>query len=281
MEIVLRPVSDQFFQEVVVPLFTRAMGDAPRAVEELAGVVGDDATRFLCERLLSSALSGGLGALEPEPWAELVDRLVFLQWGVGPMGWEVVGQRAGFAGDWDEALHLALMIEDAHYPYWSAREARLRRDSFRLRPLADVGLASLIGGQWEPFPEFPPDQVFSTQGRGEYTPRDRYAFADWTWRPARIVANWHLHLGRKLERLVARVQERLKLPSLPELEEVLAYWQGKASHPPPLTVAFSGLGQRSSNWVLEMGVLTSHVREAAKERAALSVLVHKGFAPRE
>lgn len=281
MEVVLRPVNDRFFQELVLPFLTRAMGDAPGAVEALAGHLGDEHGRFLCERLLSTALSGGLGAVDPEPWAELVDRLAFLQWGEGHAGWQVVGQTAGYAGNWDEALHLALMVEDAKYPYWSAREARAVRDSWRLRPVADLGLASLIAGHWEPFPDFPPDQVFSTQGRGEYSPRAGFAFADWAWRPTRTVAHWQVNLGRKLERLLTREQERLKLETLPERDEVLAYWSGKVPTPPALTVAFSGLGQRSASWVQELGVLASHVREAAKERMALSVLVTKGLNARD
>ena len=280
MEIVLRPISDRFFQEAVLPFLTRAMGDASGALEGLVGLLGDEQTRFHCERLLSTELQGGLGSVEPEAWAELVDRLVFLQWGEGPSGWEVVGLKAGYAGDWDEALHLALMVEDPSYPYWNAREARAVRDTWRLRPVADRGLASLIAGHWEPFPHFPPDRVFSTQGRGEYTPNAEFAFADWAWRPARTVAHWQVNLGRKLERLLTRELERLRQPSLPEREEVLAYWNGKAPTPPPLTVAFSGLGQRSTTWVVELGVLASHVREAAKDRTALSVLVTKGLSSR-
>lgn len=280
MEVVLRPVNDRFFEGLVLPFLTRAMGDAPGAVEALAGHLADEQGRFLCERLLSTALSGGLNAVDPEPWAELVDRLIFLQWGEGRAGWQVVGQKAGYAGDWDEALHLALMVEDPKYPYWDAKESRAVRDMWRLRPVAEMGLASLIAGHWEPFPEFPPDRVFSTQGRGEYSPRTKFAFADWAWRPARAVAHWQVNLGRKLEKLLAREQARLNLASLPEWDEVLAYWNGKVPAPPALTVAFSGLGQRSTSWVVELGVLASHVRETAKDRTALSVLVTKGFSSR-
>jgi hypothetical protein len=280
MEVVIRPVDDRFFQELLLPFLTRAMGDAPGAVEALAGRLHDEQARFLCERLLSTALSGGLNAVDPEPWAELVDRLAFLHWGAGVGGWQVVGVKAGYAGSWDEALHLALMVEDPKYPYWNAREARAVRDSWRLRPVADLGLASLIAGHWEPFPDFPPDRVFATQGRGEYSVRMGFAFADWAWRPARTVASWQVNLGRKLEVLLSREQERLKLSALPEFDEVLAYWAGKVPNPPALTVAFSGLGQRSTSWVVELGVLASHVREAAKDRMALAVLVTKGFSSR-
>lgn len=276
MEIVLRPVSDRFFQDAVLPFLTQAMGDASAALEALSQVLGDDESRFLCDRLLSSATSGGLGAVEPEPWAQLVDRLVFLQWREGAAGWEIEGQRAGYAGDWDEALHLALMLESPTYPYWSARESRTARDDFRLKPQGEQGLASLMAGAWDPFPEFPPDQVFSTQGRGGYVPKERFAFADWAWRPSRVVVHWHLNLARKLERLLTREQERLKLPSLPERDEVLAYWGGKASQPPPLAVIFSGLGPRATSWIQELGVIAGHVREAVQEHAALVSLVTKG-----
>jgi hypothetical protein len=278
MELVLRPVNDRFFHEQVLPFLVLAMGDSARALESLQGQLADEHARLLCERLLSSHVGGGLGGVEPEPWAELVDRLTFLQWGPGASGWEVVGQRAGYAGDWDEALHLALMVEDPSYPYWDARAARGRRDAFRHHPVADLGLASLIGGQWEPFPAFPPDRVFSTQGRGEYVPREQYAFADWAWRPARTVAHWNVNLERKLRRLLAREKERLAPVDLPEADEVLAYWLGKVPQPPVLTVAFTGLGQRSASWIQELGVLTSHVREAALARDGLVTLVPTGRA---
>ncbi len=276
MEIVLRTQSDRFFEDALLPFLTRAMADAPGALEALTHVLGDEQTRLLCEGLVSSALPGGLGALEPESWAELVDRLVFLRWREGADGWEIEGQRAGYAGDWDEALHLALMVEQADYPYAQAREARAARDAFRLKPRADLGLASLVAGVWEPFPDFPPDQIFSTQGRGTYVPKERFAFADWAWRPARTVVSWNLNLSRKLERLLAREQQRLAVPSLPERDELLAYWLGKAPQAPPLTVVFSALGPRAPGWIQELGVLTGHLREAARERAALVSLVTKG-----
>jgi hypothetical protein len=276
MEIVLRPISDRFFHEAVLPFLTQVMGDAPGALEGLLGLLGDDQTRLVCDRLLSSSPAGGLGGLEPEPWADLMDRLIFMQWREGQAGWEVQSQRAGYAGDWDEALHLALMMELPDYPYANAREARALRDELRLKPRGELGLASLVAGAWEPFPEFPPDQIFSTQGRGGYLPREGLAFADWAWRPGRSVVNWHLNLQRKLERLIDREQERLKLSSLPERDELLAYWMGKAHQPPPLAVAFSGLGPRAPSWLQELGVIASHVREASQEHSALVSLVTKG-----
>lgn len=275
MDVVLRPISDRFFHEHLLPFFQRAMGDAPGALESLQEQLGDGQARMLCERMLSTALPGGVGSVDADPWADLVDRLVFLHWTEGPAGWEVGEAEAGYADGWDEALHLALMVEEADYPYWDARGARDVRDRFRFRPREDVGLASLLAGLWEPFPEFPPDQVFTTQGRGEYSPGTRYAFADWAWRPAKKVAHWQVNLPRKLERLLAREQARMKLPSLPEKEEVLAYWLGKQPQPPPLTVAFSGLGPRAANWIRELGALTAHLRGAALAKQGLAALVTK------
>lgn len=275
MEIVLRPINDRFFQECVLPFFTRCMGDAPRALEGLMDGLGDEPTRFLCERLLSTASPGGPGGLEQEPWVELVDRLVFQQWLEGASGWELGGPRAGYAGDWDEALHLSLMVDLPDYPYGQPREARAVRDAFRQKPRVDLGLASFMGGTWEPFPQFPPDQIFATQGRAGYMPRQGLAFADWAWRPAHVVADWHAGLVRKLDRLIAREVARLKLPSLPERDELLAWWTGRAAQPPPLAVVFSGLGPRAPEWILELGVLCGELRSAAQEHAALVSLVTK------
>ena len=259
-----------------MPFLTRAMSDAPGALEWLQGQLGDEPTRFLCERLMSTAAPGGRGGLEPEPWTDLLERILFVAWQAGPGGWQLQSPRAGYAGDWDEALHLALMMEQPDYPYANAREARAVRDGFRLKPRGTLGVASLIAGAWDPMPQFPPDQIFSTQGRGGYLPREGLAFADWAWRPSRAVVHWHLNLQPKLERLINREQERLKMPSLPEREELLAYWMGKAPHPPPLAVAFSGLGPRAPAWLQELGVITSHVREAATEQSGLVSLVTKG-----
>jgi hypothetical protein len=45
-------------------------------------------------------------------------------------------------------------------------------------------------------------------------------------------------------------------------------------------VTFSGLGQRAASWVLELGVLTAHLRQAARDQAGLVALVTRpGSAP--
>jgi hypothetical protein len=272
MELVLRRVNDLFFQEQVLPFLSLAMSDSARALQSLQETLADEHSRLLCEQLLSSHLGGGLGGVEQEPWAELVDRLLLSNWSPGPAGWGVDGQRVGYAGSWDEALHLALMVEDPGYPYADARASHGRRAGFRQHPVGGLGLASLIGAQWEPFPAFPPDRVFSTAGRGGYVPREQYAFADWAWRPARTLAHWQVNLERKLRRLLEREQQRLAPLEMPELDAVLGYWMGRVARPPELSVAFSGLGPRSSSWVQELGVLVSHVREAAQQKAGLVAL---------
>ena len=88
---------------------------------------GDEHTRFLCERLLATASPG-----DRARWSRSPGR----SWWIGSSsssgarapGWELVGHRAGYAGDWDEALHLALMVEQPDYPYGEPREARAVRE---------------------------------------------------------------------------------------------------------------------------------------------------------
>jgi hypothetical protein len=269
MDLVLRRVNDRFFQQQVLPFLSLAMSDSAQALRALQEALADEQSRLLCEQLLSAHLGGGLSGVEQEPWAELVDRLLLLNWSPGPAGWGVDGPRAGYAGNWDEALHLALMVEDPGYPYADVRASHGRREGFRLHPVGELGLASLIGGQWESFPTFPPDRVFSTTGRGGYVSREQYAFADWAWRPSRTVAHWQVNLERKLRRLLEREKQRLAPLEMPELDAVLGYWLGRVARPPELSVAFSGLGQRSSSWMPELGVLLSHVREAVRHEAGL------------
>lgn len=280
MDVVLRPINDRFFHELVLPFFERAMGDASGALEALANHLGDPQSFTLCQRLAMSALPGGVGSVDSDGWMDLVDRLVFQPWREAPGGWEVGGAHGGYADEWDEALNLALMLEDPAYPYWDSKAARAVRDSFRLRPPGEQGLASLLAGQWDPFPDFPPDRVFVTQGRGEYAVRERFAFADWAWRPARTVLHWQVNLPRKLERLLTQEQERMKLPVLPERDEVLGYWSGRVAQPPPLSVLFSGLGPTAATWIRELGALTLHLRSAAQTKQGLAALVTRGTSVR-
>jgi hypothetical protein len=267
MDLVLRPVNDRFFHEQVLSFLSLAMSDSAGAVQTLLGQLDDDESRLLGGKLLASHIGGGLGGVEQVPWVALVDRLTQLQWEPGPSGWRVLGERAGYVGDWDEALHLALMLEDPSYPYTEARASHGRREGFRRYPVADLGLASLIGGQWEPFPAFPPDRVFSTRGRGEYASRQQYAFADWAWRPASTVVQWSAQLESKLLRLLERERERLKPAEPPELEAVRSFFLGHSSECPELPEIL--VGSRGGSWAQRIGALAALVREAAREEAGL------------
>jgi len=267
MQLVLRPVNDRFFHEQVLPFLSLSMSDSAKALQSLLGQIADEESCLLGERLLSSHIGGGLGGVEQAPWSLLVDRLTGLHWGPGASGWCVVGERAGYVGDWDEALHLALMLEDPTYPYAQARAAHGRREGFRQHPVADLGLASLIGGQWEPFPSFPPDRVFSPMGRGGYVSRQQYAFADWAWRPATTVARWHAQLESKLLRLLERERERLLPAQPPELDAVRAYFLGKTAECPSLPEAL--VGPRGFSWVHRIGWLAALLRDAVREEAGL------------
>ena len=273
MELVLRPVNDRFFHEQVLSFLSLSMSDSARALESLLGQLADPQSRALGEHLLGSHMGGGLGGVAPAPWTALVDRLTFLEWSPGDAGWQVLGQRRGYTRDWDESLHLALMLEDASYPYWDARASHGRREGLRALPAADLGLASLLCGQWEPFPAFPPDRVFSILGRGGYVPREHFAFADWSWRPARTVVQWAGELEGKLRRLLEREQARTRHGDAAERDELLAYWQGALTQPPAAAWAFSELGERSASWITGLGELVSHVREAAEEEAGLVMRV--------
>ncbi|HEY1127362.1 MAG TPA: hypothetical protein VGF83_06335, partial [Actinomycetota bacterium] len=73
--------------------------------------------------------------------------------------------------------------------------------------------------------------------------------------------------------LLSREQRRLGRVEIPESEELLAYWLGKVPNPPPLSVAFSGLGTEAANWVREIGELARLLREAAAAERGLTSLV--------
>ncbi|MET0405210.1 MAG: hypothetical protein ABW123_22540 [Cystobacter sp.] len=273
MDLVLRPVNDRFFHEQVLSFLSLAMSDSARALQALLGELDDDESRLLGSQLLASHIGGGLGGVAQAPWAALVDRLTRLDWVAGEAGWRVRGERAGYVGDWDEALHLALMLEDPSYPYAEARLSHGRREGFRRHPVADLGLASLIGGQWEPFPAFPPDRVFSTLGRGEYASRQQYAFADWSWRPASTVLQWSAQLESKLLRLLERERERLHPLRPSELESVRDFFLGHAPECPALPEPL--VGARGGQWARRIGALAALVREAAREEAGLVAHVQR------
>ncbi|HEY8207903.1 MAG TPA: hypothetical protein VIG99_10515 [Myxococcaceae bacterium] len=273
MDVVIRPVHDGFLRKVVFPAFEAGVLDASSGVELLLKQVKDEATRVSLEILADSGLEGSFFGLDAERWVDAVYRLLFLEWKQKKESWHVAREYLGYAGDWHETLHLALMLEHPRYPYWDEREAAAVREACVDAPYADLGLAALVCGLWDPFPSFPPDQVISTIGRGAYRPTEEVAVADWCYRSADAVGHWNQQLATKLTRLLKREETRLRPLEMPESKDVLDYWLGHAPEPPVLTVAFSGLGRRAAEWVRDIGSLVRQVHRAAEARQGLTSIV--------
>lgn len=273
MDIVLRPVNDQFLERLLFPVFEMGMIDARNALERLQVMVHDDRTRLLLEMILERREDSALFPLQTDKWLEVCYRLLFFEWLPAAQGYRLSGEYPGYAAAWDETLHLALMLEHPRYPYWDEPHARLLREACIAAPEADLGLAALVAGLWDPCPRFAPDQVLATTGRGAYQPSESFALADWSYRPASTVGLWARQLPTKLGRLLKREEQRLKPLELPEGKDVLDYWTGRTSEPPLLTIAFSGLGPRASMWVRDLGQLVEQVRAAARREQGLSSIV--------
>lgn len=277
MDVVLRHANDRFLQEVAFPCFTLGMTDARAAIGTLLESVGDHRTKVLAELLIEQCPDGGLDVLEESSaWREVVYRLLFSDWLDGGVGWQVAAEPIGYAGALDQALNLALMLEHPDYPYGAPAEAAAYRAAFLTTPVPDFTFASLIAGLWHPPAAFYPEWVLATAGRAE-TAGDHLlmACADWAHRDRESVGALHAQLPNLLERLIAREQERL-LFEVPEAPELIAYWNGKVTSPPMLSVAFSGLGQEASSWIRELGQLTAVVRNAVRARRGLTSLVTRG-----
>lgn len=273
MDVVIRPVNDAFLRKVAFPAFEAGVLDASAGVELLLKHVKDTDTRVALEILVDSGLEGSFFGLDSERWMDSVYRLLFLEWVKKRDGWYVASEYVGYAGDWHETLHLALMMEHPRYPYWDEREAAAVREACIDAPYADLGLAALVCGLWDPFPSFPPDQVLSTVGRGAYHPAEEVAVADWCHRDAETVAYWDQQLANKLSRLLKREEKRLSPLELPEANDILAYWLGEVPEPPVLTVAFSGLGRRAAEWVRDIGALVRQIRMATGSEQGLTAIV--------
>src|SRR5690349_2646184 len=129
MDIVIRPVKDRFLDEIAFPIFEMGMVNAKVALERLGQVVADDRTRLLIEVLLDRGVDGAFWSLDAEPWLETVYRLLFRGWEEAEDGWRSTDEIPGYAGSWDETLHLALMLEHPRYPYWDEEEARVVREA--------------------------------------------------------------------------------------------------------------------------------------------------------
>jgi hypothetical protein len=273
MEVVIRPVNDRFLQEVAFPAFESGVIDAVAGLEVFLEHLSDEHTRALIEMLLERGVEGSFFSLEEDKWIEAVYRILFWEWIKENDGWTVSAEYVGFAGDWDLSLHLALMLEQPYYPYHDEKQSRDFRQEFLQTPEAEMGLASLIAGSWDPCPSFPPDQVLATQGRGIYHPQDKIAIADWSWRPLHTVNAWGAQLPNKLSRLLSRETKRLHPIEAPETHEILDFWLGRAANPPLLAVSFSGLGQSSSTWIREIGALARMIRSAAAMEQGITSIV--------
>ncbi len=273
MEVVLRPVNDRFLHEVAFPAFEQGVVDAAAGLELLKQHLADERTSMLVELLLASGVRGSFFSLEEEKWVEIVYRLLFWEWVERGRGWVVGRELAGFAGDFEQLLHLSLMLEQANYPYFDPPQAKSYREAVLKLPEGEGGLTQLLCGLWDPPPSFPPDQVLSTAGRGIYRPAEGFVLADWSYRPLEVVNAWGAQLPNKLSRLLGRESRRLHPVEVPESHEILEYWLGHTDWPPTLSVAFSGLGPTAHEWIRDIGALARLVRQAAAEEQGLTVIL--------
>jgi hypothetical protein len=271
MEVVLRPIDDGFLGQVVFPAFERGVGDAKRGLDFLLTQVGDERIRLTLEQFLEVTIPGGFVTLDEERWTDIVHQLLFHQWRKGPDGWRPGAPQPPHAVQGEAGLHLALMLEQPFYPYFDEAQARAFRRDFQQTPEARSGIASLLCGVWEPFPRFPPAQVFG--GPGSYRPAQQLAVASWSWRPASEVKKWSAQLGTKLNRLLDREAQRLKPLELMERQDLLDHWMGLSASPAPvLSVTFSGLGLQAGGWGRELGSLVRVVRQASAKGQGLTAL---------
>jgi hypothetical protein len=273
MEVVLRGVNDAFLEQVVFPALELGVRDAAPALERLIGQLADPELRLELELLLERGLDGSFFGLEDQTWSAAVYRLLFSGWARGPSGWSPTADLAAYAGDWQSTLHLTLMLEDERYPYADEARAAGYRHNVIHGPFIEEGLSALCCGLWHPPPAFPPDQVLTVRGHGDYRPHDGVARADWSWRGLPTVRLWAAQLPNQLSRLLEREARRLKPVQPPERHEVLQYWLGRIEEPPLLAVTFSGLGQGATGFIRELGQLARLIRGAAKADQGLTAVI--------
>ena len=272
VNVILRPVNDRFLEDVAFPAFSLGVIDAGAGLARLLQGMADSRTQWLVEQVLDRTVGGSFFGLDDDQWLEALHRVLFAEWQLTGSGWTAVSEHPGYAGKYEHALHAALMLQEPAYPYWDPRAA----EAFQAEWLGRVirsGLVALVAGIWDPFPPFPPDQVRVTVGRSLYRPADNAALADWSFRSSYAVKAWGGRLKEQVEKLMEREQKRLGRVSVPEVQELLAYWLGTLPSPPTLTVAFSGLGADAQAWVREVGQLAQQIREAAAQDFALTSLV--------
>jgi hypothetical protein len=274
MEVVFRPVNDAFLHQVVFPALERGVVDAVPGIQHLVSNLGDDHTRAELELLLERGVEGSFFGLEDPRWSTSIYKLLFNEWTKGPNGWTMSGEQlVAYAGDWENTLHLTLMLEEPGYPYQEDARAAEYRQNFVDSPFVEQGLATLACGLWNPVPAFPPDQILTDQGRGDFRPEEGVARADWAWRPLHVVNKWAALLPNQLSRLLEREARRLKPIEAPERHDVLQYWLGRIEEPPVLAVTFSGLGPGSNEWIREIGQLARMLRKVAEQQKGLTAVI--------
>jgi hypothetical protein len=278
MDVVLRPANDKFLLQVVFPALELGIVDAVPAIEHLIQHVGDETIRINLEILLDNGVDGSFFGLENDKWSTAVYQLLFNAWRPDKDGWKPAPEQIAYAGDWEDTLHLSLMLEDEAYPYFDDEGAKRYRQTVATSSFAsESGLASLTCGFWDPLPSFPPDQILTVQGQGDYRPKQGVVRADWSWRPVHIVNQWAAQLPNMLSRLLEREARRLKPVEAPEKHDVLQYWLGRIEKPPVLAVTFSGLGPKAHEWIRELGQLARMVRQvAAQQQGLTAVITHRG-----
>lgn len=273
MEVVLRPSNDRFLTEVVFPAFQLGVVDATPALEHLLAHVADRDTRVLLELVHDNTSRESFFGLDDDRWNQALYRLLFFEWTAWDDGWTCSHPALGFAGPWEETFHLALMLDDPAYPYADDARAAGYRRAFWDTPKKEFGLATLLCGVWDPVPRFPPDQVLTVEGHGQYSPQHGIARADWSWRSTITTNRWAAKLPGVLSRLLEREVHRLKPVSPPEKHEILEYWLGRVPEPPVLAVSFSGLGPRAVDWIRDLGQLARVVRQAAAQQQGLTAVL--------
>lgn len=275
MEVVLRPVNDLFLRSVVFPAFELGVVDAVPAIEHLLRELNDEATCILLELVLEHGIEGSFFGLADERWSNAVYRLLFHEWIRDSDGWVISEQYGAYAGPWEETFHVSLMLEDVEYPYADATEADAARRRFWATPRKSLGLSTLLTGTWDPLPSFPPDQVLTIEGHGQFNPKTGIARADWSWRPMIAVSEWAARLPSTLNRLLEREARRLRPVVAPERSELLDYWLGRSPEAPVLAVSFSGLGPRANEWIRHIGLLAHVLRQAARAQQGLTAVISR------
>jgi hypothetical protein len=276
MDVVIRPVNQRFVSEVAFPAFELGARSALAALGLLLEQVDDPECQVDLEALADRASDVPVTDLDADRWSAVVYRLLFSDWRREQGGWRASGVADAFAGSLDETLHLALMIDDRAYPYWDSQAAKEQRERLLEPPYFERGLGAFVAGLWEPFPSFVPGEVLSTRGTRVYKRSEGVAIADWCFRSAEAVAALGAELPHSLGALVEQEARRLRPIELPEANELLAYWTGRKSEPPPLGVAFSGLGTRAGQWVRELGALAAQLRRAAAREQGLTSIITGG-----